>query len=102
MKKVHLKYSLPTDQDLIYATKLFDQLKYLKIIDTKSKGKAKAGIKTVRFAQPNDGSKGIIPRILQQLLKARKDTKKLMKIEKEAFKKLKKKNFELEDTIYNT
>jgi DNA polymerase elongation subunit (family B) len=45
----------------------------------KSKGKAKAGVKTVRFAQPNDGSKGIIPRILQQLLKARKDTRKQIK-----------------------
>ena len=33
MKKVFVKSSLPTDQELIYATQLFDQLKYLKIID---------------------------------------------------------------------
>ena len=33
----------------------------------KSKGKTKVGVQTCRFAQPKDGSKGIIPRILQAL-----------------------------------
>ena len=45
----------------------------------RSKGKKKVGVKTCRFAQPNDGSKGIIPRILQALLKARKNTRKQIK-----------------------
>ena len=42
----------------------------------KSKGKRKVGQKTCRFVQFKDGRKGIIPQILQKLLKARKDTRK--------------------------
>jgi DNA polymerase elongation subunit (family B) len=53
----------------------------------KSKGKVKDGISTVRFVQPNDGSKGLIPRVLQKLLGARKATKNRMKSEKDPFKK---------------
>ena len=45
----------------------------------KSKGKVKTGVKTCRFAQPKDGSKGVIPRILQALLSARKNTRKKIK-----------------------
>ena len=41
----------------------------------KSKGKKKVGQKTCRFAQSDD-KKGLIPQILQQLLKARKSTRK--------------------------
>ena len=42
----------------------------------KSKGKKKVGQKTCRFVQFKDGSKGLIPQILQKLLKARKSTRK--------------------------
>jgi DNA polymerase elongation subunit (family B) len=42
----------------------------------KSKGKKKVGQKTCRFVQFKDGRKGIIPQILQKLLKARKSTRK--------------------------
>jgi DNA polymerase elongation subunit (family B) len=42
----------------------------------KSKGKRKVGQKTCRFVQFPDGRKGIIPQILQKLLKARKSTRK--------------------------
>ena len=42
----------------------------------KSKGKRKIGQKTCRFVQFPDGRKGIIPQILQKLLKARKSTRK--------------------------
>lgn len=42
----------------------------------KSKGKKKVGQKTCRFVQFPDGRKGIIPQILQKLLKARKSTRK--------------------------
>jgi DNA polymerase elongation subunit (family B) len=42
----------------------------------KSKGKKKVGQKTCRFVQFPDGRKGIIPEILQKLLKERKSTRK--------------------------
>ena len=45
----------------------------------KSQGKIKCGEKTCRFVQPLDGSKSVIPRILKNLLKARKDTRKKIK-----------------------
>jgi DNA polymerase elongation subunit (family B) len=37
--------------------------------------KVKTGVKTVRYVQFRDGSKGIIPQILQYLIKNRKDTR---------------------------
>ncbi len=40
--------------------------------------KTKVGVKTCRFVQLPNGEKGIIPRILMKLLKARKDTRKKM------------------------
>ena len=42
----------------------------------KSKGKKKVGQKTCRFVQFKDNKKGLIPQILQKLLKARKSTRK--------------------------
>lgn len=42
--------------------------------------KNKAGEKVCRYVQPSDGSKGLIPRILQKLLTARKATRKQMEI----------------------
>jgi DNA polymerase elongation subunit (family B) len=39
------------------------------------KDKEKCGVKTVRYVQYRDGSKGIIPQILQYLIKARKTTR---------------------------
>lgn len=53
----------------------------------KSKGKRKCGSTTVRFVQYPDGRKGLIPRVLQSLLKSRKTTKKLMDAETDPFKK---------------
>ena len=55
-------------------------------LNNKSKGKLKNGEITIRFVQYRDGSKGLIPRILQKLLGARKATKKRMKVEKDPFK----------------
>jgi len=40
--------------------------------------KTKVGEKVCRFVQPPNGEKGVIPRILMKLLKARKDTRKKM------------------------
>ena len=45
----------------------------------KSKGKKKTGVKTCRFVQPLDGTKSVIPNKLRELLKARKNTRKLIK-----------------------
>jgi DNA polymerase elongation subunit (family B) len=53
----------------------------------KSKGKMKTGIKTCRFVQLPNGKKSIIPNILQDLLSARKMTKKQMKNETDEFQK---------------
>ena len=52
----------------------------------KSKGKLKDGITTIRFVQPRDGSKGLIPKVLMKLLAQRKAVKKLMKAEKDPFR----------------
>ena len=49
--------------------------------------KCLTGYRTCRFAQFPDNQKGVLASILQELLKARKDTKKLMKNEKEPFMK---------------
>jgi len=45
----------------------------------KEKKKIKSGIKTCRFAQLPDGKKSIIPEILQEFLKQRKNTRKIQK-----------------------
>jgi len=47
----------------------------------------KPDYKLYTFAQKEDGTLGILPEILAYLLKTRKDTKKLMKAEKDPFKK---------------
>ena len=41
--------------------------------------KRKVGYKTCRFAELDNGEKSVLPRILRKLLKARKDTRKMMK-----------------------
>jgi DNA polymerase elongation subunit (family B) len=43
--------------------------------------KVKTGEKSCRYVQPKNGEKGIIPRILLKLLKARKDTRKKIEYE---------------------
>jgi DNA polymerase elongation subunit (family B) len=45
----------------------------------KATHKVKIGTKICRFFQPDDGSKSLLPRTLQKLLKARKDTRKEQK-----------------------
>jgi DNA polymerase delta subunit 1 len=53
----------------------------------KNKGKYKNGVVTIRFVQTRDGSKGLMPRILQKLLTARKKKKKEMEAATDPFKK---------------
>jgi DNA polymerase elongation subunit (family B) len=49
--------------------------------------KIKDGVRKVRFAQLPNGEKSTIPKILQKLLKARKDTRKMMATETDEFRK---------------
>lgn len=52
----------------------------------KSKGKVKCGVKVCRFVQPKDGSKSVIPNKLRELLKERKNTRKLIKFKTLVYK----------------
>lgn len=71
---------------LSYLDRTYDNFEWINP-KIKSKGKRKCGSTTVRFVQYPDGRKGLIPRVLQGLLKSRKTTKKLMDAETDPFKK---------------
>jgi len=74
------------DLGLSYLDRSYDNYEWINP-KIKSKGKRKCGTSTVRFVQYPDGRKGLIPRVLQGLLKSRKDTKKKMEAETDPFKK---------------
>jgi DNA polymerase elongation subunit (family B) len=65
----------------------YDTYKYVRKTKTAHAEKVKTGYKICRFAQYPDGKKAIMPMILQDLLKARKDTRALIKKEKDDFMK---------------
>ena len=71
---------------LSYLDRYYDNFEWIDP-QTKSKGKRKCGMTTVRFVQYPDGRKGLIPRILMGLLASRKATKKCMDAEPDPFKK---------------
>ena len=60
---------------------------YVRKTPTSTPEKIKTGQKLCRFVQPNASGQGdaIMPSILKELLKARKDTRKIQKEEKDAF-----------------
>jgi len=63
----------------------FDTFEWRKKPNSKTAVKTKVGRKMCRWAQlPND-QKSIMPSILEELLKARKETRKLIKTEKDSF-----------------
>lgn len=68
-----------------YVDLTFDTFKYIRKTPTSRAIKTKCGTKTVRWAQFPDGKKGIMPSILEELLKARSSTRKLAKTEKDPF-----------------
>jgi DNA polymerase elongation subunit (family B) len=74
-----------------YVDKRFDTYSWIKKHPKAKAEKVVSGHKICRFAQPyqKDGVevKAIMPSILEELLKARKDTKKLMKETKDSFMK---------------
>jgi len=63
----------------------FDTYKYLRKNPTARAEKTKVGKMVCRWAQFPDNKKGIMPSILEELLKARKDTRKMIKTEKDPF-----------------
>ena len=63
----------------------FDTYKYIRKTPTSAAEKVKSGNKICRWAQFPGGDKGIMPSILEELLKARSDTRKLAKTEKDPF-----------------
>jgi DNA polymerase elongation subunit (family B) len=63
----------------------FDTFKYVRKTPTSRAEKVKSGKKVCRWAQFPDNRKGIMPSILEELLKARSDTRKKIKTESDPF-----------------
>jgi len=63
----------------------FDTFKYIRKTPTSRAEKTKCGKMICRWAQFPDNKKGIMPSILEELLKARSDTRKMIKTEKDPF-----------------
>lgn len=78
----HVYDNLPGYQ---YIDLEFDTFRYVRKSPTARAEKVKSGTKICRWAQFPDNKKGIMPAILEQLLKARSDTRKKQKTEKDPF-----------------
>ena len=63
----------------------FDTFKYIRKSKTSREEKTKVGKKICRWAQLPNNNKSVIPTILEELLKARSDTRKMIKTEKDPF-----------------
>lgn len=63
----------------------FDTFKYIRKHPKGMAEKTKSGTKICRWAQLNDNQKSIMPSILEELLRARSDTRKMIKTEKDPF-----------------
>lgn len=63
----------------------FDTYRYIRKTPTSRADKTKVGKMVCRWAQFPENKKGIMPSILEELLKARKDTRKKIKMEKDPF-----------------
>ena len=72
-----------------YVNCTYDTYLYVRKTPTSAAEKVKAGHKICRFVQPNDSGEGeaIMPSILKELLKARKDTRKLIPQQSDDFMK---------------
>ena len=66
-----------------YVNITYDTYRYIRKTPSSAAEKVKCGQKTCRFAQ----GKAIMPSILEELLKARKDTRKMIPLEKDEFMK---------------
>jgi DNA polymerase elongation subunit (family B) len=63
----------------------FDTFQYVRKTPTSRAEKVRSGKKVCRWAQFPDNRKGIMPSILEELLKARSDTRKMIKTESDPF-----------------
>jgi DNA polymerase elongation subunit (family B) len=63
----------------------FDTFRYVRKTPTSRAEKVKSGTKMCRWAQLPNNQKSIMPSILEELLKARSDTRKMIKTEKDPF-----------------
>jgi len=72
-----------------YVNCTYDTYKYIRKTPTSAAEKVKAGHKICRFAQPHSSTneKAIMPSILEELLKARKTTRKLIPLQTDEFMK---------------
>jgi DNA polymerase elongation subunit (family B) len=68
-----------------YIDREFDTYRYVRKTPTSAAVKTKSGKMICRWAQFPDDKKGIMPSILQELLKARADTRKKAKVEPDPF-----------------
>jgi DNA polymerase elongation subunit (family B) len=72
--------------DYEYVNVTYDTYRYIRKTPTSAAEKVKSGLKICRFAQFPEG-KAIMPSILEELLKARKDTRKMIPLETDEFMK---------------
>ena len=63
----------------------FNLYRYIRKTEKGAPVKTHTGYKICRYAQKNDGTPGVMPAILQELLQARKDTRKKIKTEPDPF-----------------
>lgn len=70
-----------------YVDITYDTYRYIRKHPKAAPQKVKCGYKICRFAQSPDGEHGILPSILKKLLKARKDTRKLIPQQNDEFMK---------------
>jgi DNA polymerase elongation subunit (family B) len=70
-----------------YVDITYDTFKYVRKTPTAAAEKIKSGHKVCRFAQPYAGNRAIMPSILEELLQARKSTRKLIPLETDDFMK---------------
>jgi len=84
-KAVDGSYKYDELQGYKYIDLEFDSFRYVRKTPTSRAEKVKSGTKVCRWAQFPNGKKGILPSILEQLLKARSDTRKKQKTEKDPF-----------------
>ena len=68
-----------------YVNITYDTFKYVRKTPSAAAIKVKCGYKICRFAQPVEGVRAIMPSILEELLLARKTTRKLIPQEKDEF-----------------
>ena len=88
IKDEHGVYIYDNLPEYKYVDITYDTYKYVRTTPKAAAKKIKIGYKMCRFAQPKNGvEEAILPSILKELLKARKDTRKLIPLQTDEFMK---------------